>query len=173
MRKYFVRDLWTKVEIKCGPLLAIILSGGSVRWSTTNYHEKVQFKRPATNTSTLLCSQICTGVLLCYCLAYRLHGDQNVKMYPLRKLETRAFTSTDDVICTFFHFLISFFFLYFSCFYIYSIYIFELCEMWSSRIPFYVVFRLLGCEATYADIKLLTFLSSVTFKRGTEQCSET
>ena len=125
------------------------------------------------NTSTLLCSQICTGVLHCYCLANRLHGDQNVKMYPLWNLEKRAFATTADFICTFFLFLISFFFLYFPCLYICSIYVFGLREMWSFHICFYVVSHLLGCEAICAAIKLLTFLSSVTFKRETEECSET
>jgi len=124
------------------------------------------------NTNTLLCSQICTGVLHCYCPTYRLHEDQNVETYPLWKLETRAFASTADFIHAFLLFLISFFFLYFSCMYIYSIYVFELCEMWSFHTCFYVVSHLLGCETIYAVLKLLTFLSSVTFKRGTEQCSE-
>jgi hypothetical protein len=51
--------------------------------------------------------------------------------------------------------------------------VFELCEVSSFHICFYVVSRLLGGEAIYAAINLLMFLSSVTFKRESEQCSET
>jgi len=171
MRKYFVHDTWTKVHVECGPVLAINVSEGSVLQQIIT--KKYNLRDLLPNTSTLLCNQICTGVCLCYCLAYRLDGDQNVKMCPLWKLETRAFASTADFICTFFLFLIFFFFPYFSCLYIWSIHVFEVCEMSSFHICFYVVPRLLGGDAIYAAINVLTFLSSITFKRETEQCSET
>jgi hypothetical protein len=94
---------------------------------------------------------------------------QNVSAEKIRKANIRLYSRFHLYILSF---LISFFLIYFYCLYICSIYVFELCEMWSFHISFYVVSRLLGCEPIYAAIKLWAFLSCVTFTRETEQCSE-
>jgi hypothetical protein len=89
---------------------------------------------------------------------------QNVSAVKIRNVSIRLYGRFHLYILSF---LIYFSFLNFPCLYIYSIYVFELCEMSSFHICFYVASRLLGGEAIYAAINLLTFLSNVTFKRET------